>query len=81
MAIQKSLQDERVVQILRIRCQVVAKFFQSWKKSQNLATAQCQKGLPCHKLKADCQTRWGLSDKMGIVTTDVEANSRTTSSY
>ena len=64
MAIQKSLQDERVVQILRIRRQVVAEFSQSWKKSQDLATAQCHKGLPCHKLKADCQTRWGSSLQM-----------------
>ena len=62
--IQKSLQDERVVRVLRICHQIVAKFSQSWKKSRDLATAQRQKGLPCHKLKGDCQTRWGSSLQM-----------------
>ena len=49
---------------MRICRQVVAKFSQSWKKSQDLATAQYQKGLLCHKLQADCQTGWGLSLQM-----------------
>ena len=64
LAIQKSLQDERVTRVLRICHQIVAKFSQSWKKSRDLVTAQCQNGLPCHKLKADCQTRWGSSLQM-----------------
>ena len=64
LAIQKSLQDERVVRVLRICRQIVAKFSQSWKKSRDLAAAQRQKGLPCHKLKGDCQTRWGSSLQM-----------------
>ncbi len=35
----------------------------SWKK-RDLASAQHERKLPLHKLKADCQTRWGSSLSM-----------------
>ncbi len=43
---------------------VIATFSRSWKKLRNLTTAQQQKGLLIHKLKADVVTRWGSSYEM-----------------
>ena len=61
LAINKALNDSRVTRVLKVCRQVVAKFSLSWKKKRDLASVQIEKNLPSHKLKADCQTRWGSS--------------------
>ncbi len=64
LGVRKALNDARVTRVLRVCRQVVAKFSQSWKKKRDLASAQHERELPLHKLKADCQTRWGSSLSM-----------------
>ena len=60
----KALGDERVSRVLRVCRQVAAKFSQSWKKNRDLVSAQHERQLPVHKLKADTPTRWGSSLSM-----------------
>ena len=64
LSLSKALNDDRVSRILRVCQQVVAKCLQSWKKNRDLASAQHEKQLSLHRLKADCQTHWGLSLSM-----------------
>jgi len=53
-----------VQHVLKVCHQIVAKFSQSWKKSRDLTEAQYQQKLLNHKMKGDCQTRWGSSLQM-----------------
>ena len=64
LAVRKACDDSRITKVLRVCRQIVAKFSQSWKKKRDLATAQHEKQLPSHKLKADCPTRWGSTLEM-----------------
>ena len=64
LAVRKAFDDSRITKVLRVCRQIVAKFSQSWKKKRDLATAQHEKQLPSHKLKADCTTRWGSTLEM-----------------
>ena len=61
LAVQKACDDSRITRVLRVCHQIVAKFSQNWKKKRDLATAQHEKQLPSHKLKADCPTIMVLS--------------------
>jgi len=64
LAVMKGLDDTRVKRAIGLCKSVVATFSRSWKKQRDLTTAQEQKGLPIHKLKADVGTRWGLFYEM-----------------
>ena len=64
LAVEKGLNDTRVLRGLRVCRSAVAAFSRSWKKQRDLVVAQEQKGLPIHKLKVDVVTRWGSTYDM-----------------
>ena len=64
LAVEKGLNDTRVLRGLRVCRSAVAAFSRSWKKQRDLVVAQEQKGLPICKLKVDVVTRWGSTYDM-----------------
>ena len=59
LPLENSMKDPRIAHAMGVCKKVVSCFSHSWKQKRELEQAQKDLQLPDHKLKTECQTRWG----------------------